>query len=88
MLSLAISNEDGMAQVIVRNLDDRVIETLKDRAKRKGHSLEQELRDVISHAAKLSTAEKLEIIDRIRAMTPPGPHPLAEDLIREDRDSR
>jgi hypothetical protein len=21
-------------------------------------------------------------------MTPPGPHPLAEDVIREDRDSR
>lgn len=77
-----------MGQVIIRNLDDTVISVLKARAAEHRRSLEQELRDILTTAAKRSPAEKLALIDRIRAMTPPGPHPLAEDLIREDRDSR
>ena len=32
-----------MAQVIVRNLDDKVVATLKERAAGKGRALEQEL---------------------------------------------
>jgi len=43
-------------------------------------------------AAGLTPAEKLALIDRVRAMTPPQPpgktFPSAEELIREDRDSR
>jgi len=35
-----------VGQVLVRNLDDRVIERLKTKAELKGCSLEQELRDV------------------------------------------
>ena len=41
-----------MGQVLVRNLDDRVIESLKTKAELKGHSLEQELRDVLTNAAR------------------------------------
>jgi len=59
-----------MGQVIVRNLDDAVIETHRRRAKARGVSLEQELRDVLSQAAKLSKEERLRRIDEIRAMTP------------------
>lgn len=77
-----------MGQVIVRNLDDGVIASLKSRAKQHGHSLEQELRDILTQAAKRTLVEKLALVDRIRAMTAPRPHPLAEDLIREDRDGR
>ena len=40
-----------MGQVLVRNLDDRVIESLKTKAELKGHSLEQELREVLINAA-------------------------------------
>ena len=40
-----------MGQVLVRNLDDRVIDSLKTRAALKGCSLEQELRDVLTAAA-------------------------------------
>lgn len=77
-----------MGQVIIRNLDDQVIDRLKERAKRKGHSLEQELREALIHAAKLTAEERVALSRSVRSMTPPGPHPLAEDLIREDRDSR
>ena len=79
-----------MAQVVIRNIDDDVVERLKVRAAAEKKSLEQKLRDVLTEAAKPSRAEVLAEVDRIRAMTPPRPlgAPLAEDLIREDRDSR
>ena len=42
-----------MAQVIVRNLEDDVVATLKRKAELHGCSLEQELRDILSAATKL-----------------------------------
>ena len=77
-----------MAQVVIRNLDDDVVERLKARAAAERKSLEQKLRDVLTDAAKPSRAERLDRLRRIQALTPPGAHPLAEDLIRQDRDSR
>ena len=77
-----------MAQVIVRNLDDDVVSSLKFKAELHGHSLEQELREILKRAAELTPEEKVALADRIAAMTP---RPLADDsadLIREDRDTR
>jgi plasmid stability protein len=45
-----------MAQVIVRNLDDEVVSSLKLKAELHGHSLEQELREILKRAASLTTA--------------------------------
>lgn len=77
-----------MVQVIINNLDDSVIAALKARAAKHGKSLDEELREILAAAAKSSRQELLAELDRIRAMTRPGPRPLAEDIIREDRDSR
>ena len=81
-----------VGQVVIRNLDDRVLERLKARAKAQRKSLEQSLRDLLAEGAKLGRAELLADLERIRAMTPthePGAiYPSAEQLIREDRDSR
>ena len=55
-----------MAQVLVRNLDDRVVESLKIKAEMKGHSLEQEL-EVLTSASALSPEERVAVADRIRA---------------------
>lgn len=78
-----------MAQVIVRNLEDDVVERLKLKAELSGHSLEQELREILRKAAPLTTEQKLALIDRSHEMTAHRvQHALAEDLIREDRDSR
>jgi plasmid stability protein len=84
--------EPAMGQVIIRNLDNAVIETHRRRAKARGVSLEQELRDLLSRAARPSREERLRRIDEIRAMTPelrPGKQRTPGwVLIREDRDSR
>jgi len=60
-----------MGQVLVRNLDDRVIDNFKTKAELKGHSLEQELREVLTRAAPLTPEEKVELSRRIRALSPP-----------------
>jgi antitoxin FitA len=77
-----------MGQVIVRNLDDAVIAAHKQRAKSRGVSLEQQLRDVLAETAKPSREELIADLRRIRAMTPKGTRIDSVDLIREDRDTR
>ncbi len=78
-----------MAQVIVRKLDDQVFATLKRKAELHGCSLEQELRDILSKAARLTKDERVALAKRLRAMTPPGVAQTdSAQLIREDRDAR
>jgi antitoxin FitA len=77
-----------MAQVIVRNLDEQVVSSLKIKAELHGHSLEQELREILKRTAELSSEEKLALADRIAALTPRPLQTDSSDLIREDRDSR
>jgi plasmid stability protein len=80
-----------MGQVIVRNLEDHVIEQHRARAKARGVSLEQQLRDVLRDAARPSRDELLAEMERCRAMTPKLPpgarRTSAEDIIREIRDT-
>jgi antitoxin FitA len=81
-----------MGQIVIRNVDDRVLERLKERAAAQRKSLEQSLRDLLTKAAKPDRAELVAELERIRGMAPsrkPGAdYPTAEQLIREDRDSR
>lgn len=81
-----------MGQVVIRNLDDHVLERLKLRASAQHKSLEQHLRELLADAAQPSREERLADLERIRAEIAAsdtgGPYPSAEELIREDRDSR
>jgi plasmid stability protein len=75
-----------MGQVLVRNLDDRVVESLKTKAELKGRSLEQELRDVLTNAAPLTPAEKVALFRQLRAATPPLGDVDLRAAIRHGRD--
>jgi plasmid stability protein len=77
-----------MGQVLIRNVDDRTIERLRLRAELKGHSLEQELREIIKQAAGPTVEERLATIDRVRAMQKKPTKMLSEDVIRKLRDER
>jgi antitoxin FitA len=78
---------DVMGQVLVRNLDDRVIESLKTKAELKGRSLEQELREVLTNAAPLTPGEKIALFQKLRAMTqPPLGNVDVRAAIRRGRD--
>ena len=78
-----------MASVTIRNLDDDVVARLKARAKANNRSLEAELRQLLSNAAR--QAERQEFIAearRIRAMTPDVPQTDSVELLRELREER
>lgn len=75
-----------MGQVLIRNLDDHVIETLKLKAELKGHSLEQELREILKKAAGPTVEERLAMFDRVRAMQKKPTKLLSEDITRRMRD--
>ncbi len=42
-----------MAQLVVRNLEERVKAQLQRRAKRRGHSMEEEVRDILRNAVRV-----------------------------------
>jgi plasmid stability protein len=75
-----------MGQVLVRNLDDRVIDSFKTKAELKGRSLEQELRDVLTNAAPLTSEEKIALFKKVRAMMPPIGDVDVRAAIRRGRD--
>jgi antitoxin FitA len=77
-----------MAQVLIRNVDDAVIAALRARASARGRSLEAELRDVLARAVAHPRADMAVELAAVRAMTPRGPRPPAEELVRESRDER
>lgn len=77
-----------MAQVIVRNLDEHVVQALKARAELRGKALEQELREILIRASELTSEEKLGLADRVRAMGLECMQVDSVDLVREERDSR
>jgi len=77
-----------MANLTIRNVDDVIVDRLKDKAAKNGRSLEAELREVLKQAATRKTREELLAqIDSIAAMTPKGIKQTdSAKLIREDRD--
>ena len=77
----------SVSQVVVRNLDPGVVAELKQKARRNGHSLEQELRVILTRAARPGRGELIAEADRIRAMTA-GPLQDSVSLLRQARDSR
>ena len=75
-----------MAQVIVRHLEDETVRLLKERARRKGHSLERELREILAAAARQDMAEFKACAAAIRTRYEGTPQTDSVLLLREDRD--
>jgi len=79
----------AMAQALIRNLDDELVEDYRAAAKRNGRSLEAELRDALRVMRPMISRRREALVaeaDRIRAMTPNVPQTPSEVLVREDRD--
>jgi plasmid stability protein len=77
-----------MAQVLIRNIDEQVMERLKARAAERRQSLEQTLRDILTEAAKPSRQGLLDELEACRALTPATHRTSAQDIIREIRDEK
>jgi antitoxin FitA len=72
-----------MGQVLIRNLPDDLIETYKTKARLKGKSLEQELRDLIETNAPFTPEERVAYSHEILNMNTGRSKPLTKDEIRE-----
>ncbi len=74
-----------MGQLLVRGLNDKVIEALKQRAQMAGRSVEAEHRAILEAALPVATETFLEMAARVRGNGPVSGTP-AHELIRADRD--
>lgn len=74
-----------MGQVLVRKLEDEVIQRLKSKAKAQGQSLEEFARQTLRQAAQPAREEVWAEIDRIRSENPPSDFDSTA-YIREMRD--
>jgi len=55
-----------MAQLLVRGLEQEVLERIRERAQRSGRSLEAEARDILREASK--TASLTEEVEQVQAL--------------------
>jgi plasmid stability protein len=74
-----------MASILIRNLDDLVVERLRVQARLKGVSLEEEARRILAAGTRTSRKEFFARAAALRAAQRPH-RSRAVDLIREDRD--
>ena len=77
-----------MGSITVRNLDDDVINTLKEEARANERSLEAEVRYVLTRRASRATrvGELRARAYQISSMAPEGSQTDSAELLREDRD--
>lgn len=75
-----------MPHVLVRDIEPRVLEKLKARARQSGRSLEAELRLILHQAAGEPAAGLLTELDRVRALFAGRNFSDSAELLREDRD--
>jgi plasmid stability protein len=75
-----------MAQVLVRDLDPDVVETIRDSARRHGRSLEAELRLILESAARRRSTDFWRTAERIRRGTIDRQRTDSAELVRADRE--
>ena len=74
-----------MAQIVIRNIDNTVMDRLRARARRKGVALERELRDVLTAAARGDLTSFREEASALRRTLAGRRHSDSTKLLREDR---
>ncbi len=56
-----------MGQILIRNLDDAVLDALRGRARQRGASLEEEARRALAASVGLSREDALRRLDEVRS---------------------
>lgn len=75
-----------MAQILVRDLDEKVVDRLKSRAAEHRRSLQAEVKLILEQAARIDRAEARRLAEQIRRRTTGRQTSDSADLIRELRD--
>jgi len=74
-----------MGRILIRNVDDGVIATLKRRARENGTSTEEEARRSLAADAGFDREAWLRRLDEIRRQNGPQTGPTSLEILREDR---
>jgi plasmid stability protein len=79
-----------MSEILVRNVDETIVEQLEFRARMNGRSLQAELKLILEQAARpasprISRAEYRALADEIRAAIGDRPQADSAALLAEDR---
>jgi plasmid stability protein len=74
-----------MGQILIRNLDDAVLDALRRRAASTGSSLEEEARRALAASVGLSRQEALARLDAVRSKIVVGSGPDSVEDLRADR---
>jgi plasmid stability protein len=74
-----------MGQILIRNLDDAVLDALRGRARERGSSLEEEARQALAAAVGLSRAEALRRVQALQAKIGRLPGETSLEILRRDR---
>jgi len=77
---------NSMPQVLVRDLDETVMQKLKERARQNGRSLEAELRTILQRAAGEPMTAVPPELQRVHEMFNGRTFRDSAELIRRDRD--
>jgi plasmid stability protein len=74
-----------MARILIRDLDDKTVKRLKDRARRHRRSLEGEARLILTQAAGISFEDAQRLAKQWHKKLAGRKLPDSTELIREDR---
>ncbi|MBT7956535.1 MAG: hypothetical protein HN731_15190 [Rhodospirillaceae bacterium] len=76
-----------MSTLTIRNVEEKVVEKLKARAKANERSLEAEVRHILANSSdRLTGQDAIDLVNRIAAMTPKGVKQTdSTEMLREDR---
>jgi antitoxin FitA len=86
---IALCYHAFMGQILIRNLDDAVIQRYKSLATLNGRSLEAEVRAALESGGPATPEEKMRLSKRARALTANRPGSIEGwRLINEERDKR
>lgn len=77
-----------MGQILVRNVDDRIVSRLKARARKRGRSLQAEVRNILEQESRTVTADAWTLADSIRKSFGGRKFEDSAKIIRKLRDSR
>ena len=77
-----------MAQILVRNLDEKIVNRLKARARRNGRSLQAEVRAILEQTPTLDMQAARRLADTIRKSLGNRRFDDSAKLIRRERDRR
>ena len=74
-----------MATVLIRNLEERIVDRLKRRAARNGRSLQSELRAILESASMVDVVDASALAARIRHKLSDRKHSESAALLAKDR---